>query len=77
MEEERTELDIMAEKALNACYDYWKLYTRLEREKGIYDNPVVWLKNDENGHFMVFTRGEYSDKLKDCIMGIPTCPWDE
>jgi len=75
--EERTEIDIAAERALEACYEYWKLYTKMAAEKGNYNTAVIWLRNDETGHFMVFTRGEYSDRLERCVMDIPACPWCE
>ena len=76
--EERTEIDIAGERALKACYEYWKLYTAGEAELGNHDTAVIWLRDDATGHFMIFTRGEYSNQLEECIMdNIPPCMWCE
>jgi hypothetical protein len=41
-----------------AAMAYWELYN-----KEIRFDAVVWLKNNENGHLVIITRGEYSEQL--------------
>jgi hypothetical protein len=45
---------------------YWKAAVR-ERGPG----AVQWLKNEETGAMFVFTRGEYSEQLKEFCMSLP------
>lgn len=42
---------------LKAAYDYWEEYN-----KSIGKSAVVWLQND-NGHFILFTRSEYRERI--------------
>ncbi len=44
-------------KLLEAAHEYWEIYNR---ECG--NSAVVWLEND-NGHFVLFTRSEYKDSI--------------
>jgi hypothetical protein len=59
-----------AATALEACYAYWLLYTKRRAIEGDYNTALIWLQNDENGHMMCFTRGEYAHTLRDCIAGV-------
>lgn len=53
--------------ALEACYKYWKLYTKRKREDGIHNTAVIWIQDNRTGHMMCFTRGEYGQDLVECI----------
>ena len=53
--------------ALEACYTYWKLYTTREAIKSNYETAVVWIQDNENGHFFCFSRGEYAQQIKDSV----------
>jgi hypothetical protein len=57
MTEELTEAARLLEAAAMA---YWELYNRQ-----VKPDAVVWLKN--NGHLVIITRGEYSDRLMAAI----------
>ena len=46
---------------LEAAKDYWDEY----QKTGNHD-AVIWLQ-DEDGSLMAFTRGEYTQELKNCI----------
>lgn len=59
MSDELIELGRRLEAAAMA---YWELYNR---EMKPY--AVVWLKNNENGHLVIVTRGEYSEQLMAAI----------
>jgi hypothetical protein len=59
MTEELTEAARLLEAAAMA---YWELYNRQ-----VKPDAVVWLKNNENGHLVIITRGEYSDRLMAAI----------
>lgn len=48
----------LADKAQLAAYKYWQEY-----QKTFGHAAVVWLKNNETGHLLIFTRGEYSEQL--------------
>jgi len=54
-----SELGQAAKKLVEAGYDYWKLY-----QKQLGSCAVVWLEM-ENGHFILFTRGEYKNAILD------------
>jgi len=47
------ELHAAAQDLLAAAYAYWQLY-----QAHIGSAAVVWL-DDDSGHFVLFTRGEY------------------
>ena len=51
------ELNAAGKKLLEAAYDFWKLH-----QKHCGSGAVVWL-NDDSGHFVLFTRGEYKDAI--------------
>ena len=52
-----TEIEV-AQEAIDAMYEFWKLHP----EKG----AVQWLE-DTMGHVLIFTRGEYRDKIMAAI----------
>jgi len=51
-----SELEIKAKVLLAAAHEYWMEY----RKQG--GGAVVWLEND-NGHFVLFTRSEYKESI--------------
>ena len=51
------ELRAAAQELLAAAYAYWQLY-----QQHIGSAAVVWL-DDDSGHFVLFTRGEYKESL--------------
>lgn len=53
----KSNLSKKAKKLMEAAYEYWEVYTK-ECGRG----AVCWLEND-NGHFVLFTRGEYKDAI--------------
>jgi len=53
--------------ALDACYTYWKLYTAREAKRSNYNTAVIWIQDNENGHFFCFSRGEYVQQIKDSV----------
>jgi len=57
------DLDLLAEQAMSAAYAYWQAYQEAYQPH----DAVVWLRNDETGHLMIFTRGEYSQQLLDAV----------
>jgi hypothetical protein len=58
------ELIALAHEAMNAAYAYWEAY-----QKENHQSAVVWLRNDETGHLLIFTRGEYSQRLLAAVPG--------
>ena len=44
-----------------AAMAYWERYHQIRSHK---PGAVLYLHNHENGHFMVFTRGEYVPQIK-------------
>jgi len=59
----------LAKVAQDAAYEYWKEYQKVYGgfREGV-SSAVVWLRNDETGHLLIFTRGEYSKEL---LLAIP------
>ncbi len=55
--EEGTELYDVGMKLMQAAYDYWEVY-----QKKVGSAAVVWVEND-NGTFLLFTRGEYKENI--------------
>ena len=53
-----TELYRKGQALLQAAHEYWKQYNEDVGSPG----AVVWLEND-NGHFILFTRGEYKQGI--------------
>lgn len=56
----------LARKAQDAAYEYWLEYQKESECPG----AVVWVRNDETGHLLIFTRGEYSERLLAAVPGI-------
>jgi len=54
----KSELARKGTALLEAAHEYWKQYQKDEGGPG----AVVWLDNT-NGHFVLFTRGEYKDAI--------------
>jgi hypothetical protein len=52
-----SELGQKGKALLAAAYEYWKAY-----QKELGSTAVVWL-DDDSGHFVLFTRGEYRDAI--------------
>jgi len=52
-----SELDILGKKLIESAYNYWKQY-----QKELGSAAVVWLEA-EDGHFVLFTRGEYKRQI--------------
>ncbi|MBW3113516.1 hypothetical protein KYJ26_16805 [Bacillus sp. MCCB 382] len=48
----------VANEALEKCDEYFHEYAKEHSKKG-----YVWLKNDETGQLMVYTRGEYAEQI--------------
>ncbi|MCF2718008.1 hypothetical protein LWE69_12610 [Paenibacillus sp. UKAQ_18] len=48
----------LQEKTLDSCAEYFEAYAKTYGKAGF-----VYLKNDETGQLMIYTRGEYTDKL--------------
>jgi len=46
-------LEKVARKLLQAAHEYWEQY-----QSDLGPSAVVWIEND-NGHFVLFTRSEY------------------
>jgi hypothetical protein len=46
---------------IEAAYEYWQEY-----QKVCESAAVVWL-NADDGHLLVFTRGEYTRTIMECI----------
>ena len=55
-------LAVLGTALIQAAHNYWTEY-----QKSVGSAAVVWLEND-NGHFILFTRSEY----KDAILGAAT-----
>lgn len=53
-------LNRLAENFEKAAEDYFNAYQRT-----CGPSAVIWLQNHETGRFMVFTRGEYADKISE------------
>ena len=47
-------LDLETE-IMDLCQEYW--------DKNNGGNAVVWIRNDDTGQTLIYTRGEYSDTL--------------
>ena len=63
MEKEMTEAMIeKAEKAITACDDYFNEFAKEYGKSGF-----VWLAHNETEQFVVYTRGEYRQKLMDFL----------
>ena len=63
---EESDLGKKATVLLQAAHAYWETY-----QKEVGPNAVVWLEND-NGHFVLFTRSEYKESFmsaarRDCM----------
>lgn len=56
--EHESELFVKAKALIEAGHNYWKQY---QKDVG-GSAAVVWLEC-ENGHFVLFTRGEYKDSI--------------
>jgi len=52
-----SELAIKGQALIAAAYDYWECH---QKEAG--GGAVVWLE-DNSGHFVLFTRGEYKEEI--------------
>ena len=57
-----------AQNLLNAAYAYWKAY-----QKKLGASAVIYLE-DNDGHLVVFTRGEYKDWIMDAVSEIHRDP---
>ena len=55
--EHGSNLEKMAQNLIAAAYEYWQEY-----QKEVGTSAVVWLE-DNSGHFILFTRGEYKDSI--------------
>lgn len=49
-------------ETMEKCQEY---YDALSNELG--KNGFIWLKNDETGQLMVYTRGEYTQQIMDFL----------
>jgi len=47
---------------LNKCQEYYDTLSRIIGKKG-----YIWLRNDETGQLMIYTRGEYTNELIDFL----------
>lgn len=52
----------IADEAIGKCQEYFDEYSKQNGKKG-----YVWLKNDETGQLMVYTRGEYTKQILDFL----------
>ncbi len=52
-----SELYQKGQALMEAAHEYWKQY-----QKDVGHAAVVWIDN-ENDHFVLFTRGEYKDAI--------------
>jgi hypothetical protein len=52
-----SELHRKGRDLLRAAYEYWRVY-----QKELGGSAVVWLE-DDNGHFVLFTRSEYREEI--------------
>lgn len=57
------DLEGPAERLIAAARDYWEAY---HRHGALGGQAVVWL-GDNSGALVVFTRGEYRDRLVDFV----------
>lgn len=56
-------IDKLQQETLDKCQEY---YDEVDRWiPGL--EGYVWLKNDETGQLMVYTRGKYTDQIMDFI----------
>jgi hypothetical protein len=51
-------------RLLKAAHDYW-----LEYQTSLGSCAVVWLEADD-GHFVLFTRGEYKEQIMTQVRGL-------
>jgi hypothetical protein len=52
----------LKEETMNKCHEYYEEYAKERGNKG-----YIWLKNDETGQLMVYTRGEYTKQIMDFL----------
>lgn len=55
-------LQQLQEETMNQCQAY---YDELSKERG--KKGFIWLKNDESGQLMVYTRGEYTHQIMEFL----------
>lgn len=48
----------LADETMEKCNEYYYEHAKENGKKGF-----VWLKNDETGQLMVYTRGEYTEEI--------------
>ena len=51
------ELKIKGQELIDAAYEFWRVHQRLAGPRA-----VVWVESAD-GHFVLFTRGEYRDVI--------------
>ncbi len=64
----REDLELSAHKLLEAAYQYWQDCHRFDYKIA---GAVQWLEDHETGHLVIFTRGEYRERL---MMNIDVLP---
>jgi len=68
----KKELQEKGQALLNAAYEFWQVHQKLAGPRA-----VVWLKGTD-GHFVLFTRGEYlSDIMRSIVPMSEETPLDE
>lgn len=55
----------MKYETMEKCHEYYEELAKRNGNKGF-----VWLKNDETGQLMVYTRGEYSKQIIEFLNGL-------
>lgn len=56
---------VAAHEAEEACLKWFDI-----AEKRDGKSSVKWLQNNETGCFMIFTKGDYSEHLKQCVKNL-------
>lgn len=49
-------------ETMDKCHELYEEFTKETGKKGF-----VWLKNDETGQLMVYTRGEYTKQIMEFL----------
>lgn len=56
------DIQILQQETLDKCQEYYDEVSRWLPMKGF-----IWLRNDETGQLMVYTRGEYTEQIMDFL----------
>lgn len=56
------DLTELQHETMGKCHEYYESLTEETGKKG-----YIWLKNDETGQLMIYTRGEYTDQLMEFL----------